>query len=316
MLEHSGASARRPRPGARDDGGRAADRAARRPALGRRRDPAGRRRRLPRLAAAARRRRAGAPRRAGHPRRPLPDHVHVGHHRPPQGRGAHPRQHDLVVHQPGRSGFDFTPDERTLGLAPLFHIGGLNGTLNPTLLRGGCVVLVRGFDPPATLAVIAEQRVTSFFAVPTMLDAAEPAAGLRHPRPLGAAHHRRRRRAAPPPPAAHLARPRDHRAAGLRDDRVRARRHRCWTAPTRWPRSGRPGSRSSSSTSGWSGPTAPSATRTRSARWCSPGRTSWPATGTRPRRPRRRSSTAGTTPGTPARPTRTATSTSATATRT
>ncbi|HET6393723.1 MAG TPA: long-chain fatty acid--CoA ligase [Blastococcus sp.] len=68
-------------------------------------------------------------------------------------------------------GFDFTPDERTLGLAPLFHIGGLNGTLNPTLLRGGCVVLVRGFDPPATLQVIVEQRVTSFFAVPTMLDA-------------------------------------------------------------------------------------------------------------------------------------------------
>jgi fatty-acyl-CoA synthase len=68
-------------------------------------------------------------------------------------------------------GFDFTPDERTLGLAPLFHIGGLNGTLNPSLLRGGSVVLVRGFDAPATLAVIAEQRVTSFFAVPTMLDA-------------------------------------------------------------------------------------------------------------------------------------------------
>ena len=68
-------------------------------------------------------------------------------------------------------GFDFAPDERTLALAPLFHIGGLNGTLNPTLMRGGCGVLVRGFDPPATLQVIAEQRVTSFFAVPTMLDA-------------------------------------------------------------------------------------------------------------------------------------------------
>ncbi len=68
-------------------------------------------------------------------------------------------------------GFDFTPDERTLGLAPLFHIGGLNGTLNPTLLRGGCVVLVRGFDPAGTLQVVAEQRVTSFFAVATMLDA-------------------------------------------------------------------------------------------------------------------------------------------------
>ena len=68
-------------------------------------------------------------------------------------------------------GFDLTGDERTLGLAPLFHIGGLNGSVNPTLLRGGCVVLVRGFDPAGTLEVIAQERVTSFFAVATMLDA-------------------------------------------------------------------------------------------------------------------------------------------------
>ncbi|WP_035855355.1 acyl-CoA synthetase [Cryptosporangium arvum] len=68
-------------------------------------------------------------------------------------------------------GMDFAQDERTLALAPLFHIGGLNGTVNPTLLRGGCAVLVRRFDPAETLAVIEEQRVTSFFAVPTMLDA-------------------------------------------------------------------------------------------------------------------------------------------------
>jgi fatty-acyl-CoA synthase len=68
-------------------------------------------------------------------------------------------------------GMDVTADERTLGLAPLFHIGGLNGTLNPTLMRGGCAVVVRRFDPPETLRVIEEQRVNSFFAVPTMLDA-------------------------------------------------------------------------------------------------------------------------------------------------
>ncbi|MFI5959451.1 long-chain fatty acid--CoA ligase [Cryptosporangium sp. NPDC051539] len=68
-------------------------------------------------------------------------------------------------------GMDFAQDERTLALAPLFHIGGLNGTVNPTLLRGGCAVIVRGFDPAQTLAVIEEQRVNSFFAVPTMLDA-------------------------------------------------------------------------------------------------------------------------------------------------
>lgn len=68
-------------------------------------------------------------------------------------------------------GMDFTAVERTLALAPLFHIGGLNGTVNPTLLRGGCAVVVRGFDPAGTLEVIESQRVTSFFAVPTMLDA-------------------------------------------------------------------------------------------------------------------------------------------------
>ena len=76
-------------------------------------------------------------------------------------------------------GFDFGPTERTLALAPLFHIGGLNGTVNPTRLRGGCAVVVRRFDPAGTLAVIEEQRVTSFFAVPTMLDAMAREPGFR-----------------------------------------------------------------------------------------------------------------------------------------
>ena len=76
-------------------------------------------------------------------------------------------------------GMDFTPSERTLALAPLFHIGGLNGTVNPALLRGGCAVIVRRFDPAETLAVIEEQRVTSFFAVPTMLDAMSREPGFR-----------------------------------------------------------------------------------------------------------------------------------------
>jgi len=67
--------------------------------------------------------------------------------------------------------FDFVADERTLALAPLFHIGGLNGTVNPTLLRGGRVVIIRSFEPAATLETIERQRITSFFAVPTVLDA-------------------------------------------------------------------------------------------------------------------------------------------------
>jgi acyl-CoA synthetase (AMP-forming)/AMP-acid ligase II len=76
-------------------------------------------------------------------------------------------------------GFDFSPAERTLALAPLFHIGGLNGTVNPTLMHGGCAVVVRRFDPAGTLAVIEQQRVTSFFAVPTMLDAMSREPGFR-----------------------------------------------------------------------------------------------------------------------------------------
>jgi acyl-CoA synthetase (AMP-forming)/AMP-acid ligase II len=68
-------------------------------------------------------------------------------------------------------GMDFAQNERTFALAPLFHIGGLNGTVNPTLLRGGCAVTVRRFDPAQALEIIETQRVNSFFAVPTMLDA-------------------------------------------------------------------------------------------------------------------------------------------------
>ncbi|WP_007024839.1 acyl-CoA synthetase [Saccharomonospora iraqiensis] len=68
-------------------------------------------------------------------------------------------------------GLHMVPDERTLALAPLFHIGGLNGTVNPALLAGGCAVVLRRFDPADTLRVLEQQRVNSFFAVPTMLDA-------------------------------------------------------------------------------------------------------------------------------------------------
>ena len=68
-------------------------------------------------------------------------------------------------------GFGISAAERTLALAPFFHIGGLNGTANPTLLCGGTVVIARSFDPAGILALIERERITSFFAVPTMLDA-------------------------------------------------------------------------------------------------------------------------------------------------
>ena len=78
---------------------------------------------------------AGADRRAGQPRRPLPDHVHLGHHRPAQGRHAHPRQHHLELRQrPGRR--RLCADEVTLVSAPLFHTAGAQHDLPAHAAQG------------------------------------------------------------------------------------------------------------------------------------------------------------------------------------
>ena len=213
-------------------------------------------------------------------------------------------------------GMEFGADERTLALAPLFHIGGLNGTVNPTLLRGGCAVVVRRFDPAATLAVIEEQRVSSFFAVPTMLDAMSrepgfPTRDLSALRTIGAA--------GAPLPLPTLRTWLDRgvtvqQCYGMTEaapgctvldsaDAVRkvgsAGKPVFFTdlrvvAPRRQRRRRRRGRRG--------------------ARVRAP--TSWPATGGSPSGPPRCSSTAGTTPGTPARSTTRASSPSATASRT
>nr|AAV91588.1 feruloyl-CoA synthetase [Rhodococcus opacus PD630] len=64
---------------------------------------------------------------------------------------------------------DMTSKERTLSVAPLFHIGGIGGAVTPTLLNGGTVVLLRKFDAGVVLDTIEKERITTFFAVPTMI---------------------------------------------------------------------------------------------------------------------------------------------------
>ncbi len=66
---------------------------------------------------------------------------------------------------------DLRPDERTLALAPLFHLGGLNLTVTPAMMRGGLVHVLRGFEPGAVLETLERERITSVFAVPAMLEA-------------------------------------------------------------------------------------------------------------------------------------------------
>ncbi|WP_063021886.1 long-chain-fatty-acid--CoA ligase [Nocardia niwae] len=69
-------------------------------------------------------------------------------------------------------------DDVTYGVAPLFHIGGLNALLLRTLTRGGTAVIRRAFDAVAFLEDLVTHRVNSFFAVPAMLAALARVPGI------------------------------------------------------------------------------------------------------------------------------------------
>ncbi len=66
---------------------------------------------------------------------------------------------------------DIRSDEVNLAVAPLFHVAGLNTLTLPTFLKGGTIHIHPRFDPARVLRTIQTERVTSFFAVPVMMDA-------------------------------------------------------------------------------------------------------------------------------------------------
>ncbi|WP_221767440.1 AMP-binding protein [Nocardioides sp. LS1] len=61
--------------------------------------------------------------------------------------------------------------------APMFHIGALNSFVLRTLMRGGTVVVRRGFDPAGFADDVANLKVNSTFLVPAMLGALARTAG-------------------------------------------------------------------------------------------------------------------------------------------
>lgn len=65
--------------------------------------------------------------------------------------------------------FDVTSSDRTLCIAPIFHVTGLGQVTLPTLFKGGQVRPVSRFDPAVVLNAITVGRVTGFSAVPTIL---------------------------------------------------------------------------------------------------------------------------------------------------
>ncbi|MDS0138706.1 MULTISPECIES: long-chain fatty acid--CoA ligase [unclassified Amycolatopsis] len=65
---------------------------------------------------------------------------------------------------------DVLGTDKALCIAPLFHCVGLGQITLPTLFKGGSVEPVARFDPGTILARIGEAGITSFSAVPTMLE--------------------------------------------------------------------------------------------------------------------------------------------------
>ncbi|WP_298441700.1 long-chain fatty acid--CoA ligase [Gordonia sp. (in: high G+C Gram-positive bacteria)] len=66
------------------------------------------------------------------------------------------------------AGEGVTPKDRSLAVAPNFHIGGLGLFVLSLLYAGGTVVVAPAFDPGQTLRLLAEYRVTVHFMVPAM----------------------------------------------------------------------------------------------------------------------------------------------------
>jgi fatty-acyl-CoA synthase len=60
---------------------------------------------------------------------------------------------------------------------PLFHTAGINLHALPTLIAGGRVIMLEGFDAEAIVALLDERRLSAFFAVPSVYQSL-----LDHPR--------------------------------------------------------------------------------------------------------------------------------------
>ena len=80
--------------------------------------------------------------------------------------------HGMVFWNAINLGMPFGVDSKTVFLTvlPLFHTAGLNCHSNPVFHAGGCVVVMRNFDPVETLALFdsREHVITHFFGVPAI----------------------------------------------------------------------------------------------------------------------------------------------------
>ena len=63
------------------------------------------------------------------------------------------------------------PGDTTIAFLPFFHTAGINLHALPTLMTGGTVLLLDGFDADRLVRLLAGRRLDAFFAVPTVYQA-------------------------------------------------------------------------------------------------------------------------------------------------
>jgi len=66
--------------------------------------------------------------------------------------------------------FNITPEDKTLVVGPLYHVGGLDLPGTGTLYAGGSLVILRRFDPIPALEAIHKEKVTNAWLAPTMVN--------------------------------------------------------------------------------------------------------------------------------------------------
>ena len=66
--------------------------------------------------------------------------------------------------------FNITPEDKTLVVGPLYHVGGLDLPGTGTLYAGGSLVILRRFEPIPVLKAIHKERVTNAWFAPTMVN--------------------------------------------------------------------------------------------------------------------------------------------------
>lgn len=73
--------------------------------------------------------------------------------------------HDVMIH------FPFTSEDKSMNTTPWFHRGGLHsGGITPTFYAGGCVTIMRKFDPGLTLKYVEDYKLSFIIGVPAVLE--------------------------------------------------------------------------------------------------------------------------------------------------